>query len=269
MSRLQYLPGNRYCLIAVVKEILKSSKKTKQFEKNNYDVSSFPSYDIKKNSSRGAKHGPSERQRNVPQGERNADKKFVRKSTETADSSILERWNNDYEVQKVCCRKLDGSEDQKIVLFDRIALENHSYVATKAERIQNSTRWILTLNKGAQQPLHQRRDFAQAKREGTRLHDEHMARTQQDFRTVPRSQQVRQRKGQAFAGIEECDYAVDPLTSWRFRRKLLTSTCISLESYLPTSKCCWCREVVKNEDPKSAVLVGLPHNYLKSLPHWW
>ena len=68
------------------------------------------------------------------------------------------------------------------MLFDRIALENHSYFATEAERIRNSTHWILTLNQeGAQQPLHQRPDFAQAKRECKRLHDEQMAKTQQDF----------------------------------------------------------------------------------------
>ena len=30
-----------------------------------------------------------------------------------------------------------------------------------------------------------------------------------------------------------------------FRRKLWTSTYLSLDSYLPTSKCCWCREFVK------------------------
>ena len=82
--------------------------------------------------------------------------------------------------------------------------ERHFYVATRAERIQNSKHWSLTLNaEGPQQPLNQRPDFAQAKRECTRLHDEHLARTQEDFRTIPRSQQVRQRKGQPFEGIEE------------------------------------------------------------------
>ena len=37
-----------------------------------------------------------------------------------------------------------------------------------------------------------------------------MAKTQQEYRTIPRSQQVRQRKEQAFEGIEENEYAVDP-----------------------------------------------------------
>ena len=77
---------------------------------------------------------------------------------------------------------LIGWTEQHIMLFDIIAWEKHINVATTAERIRNSTHWILTLNQdGAQPPLHQRPDFAQAKRECKRLHDEHMAKTRQDF----------------------------------------------------------------------------------------
>ena len=99
------------------------------------------------------------------------------------------------------------------MFYDRIAVEKHIFVATRAERIQDSKHWILTRNaEGLQQPLNQRPDFAQAKRECKRLHDEHLARTQEEKRTIPRSQQVRQRKGQQFEGIEEYDCAVDPRT---------------------------------------------------------
>ena len=57
--------------------------------------------------------------------------------------------------------------------FDRIVLENHKYVATNAEMIRNSEHGILKLNQdGPQQPLNQRPDFAQAKKECKRLHDE-------------------------------------------------------------------------------------------------
>ena len=105
------------------------------------------------------------------------------------------------------------------MLCDRVVLEKHIYVTT-AEKIQNSTLCTLTLNQeGPQQPLNQRPDFAQANRECKRLHGEHMAKTQQDYRTIPRSQQIRQRKGQAFEGIEGYDYAVDPRTSWRFHKE--------------------------------------------------
>ena len=50
------------------------------------------------------------------------------------------------------------------------------------------------------------------KRESKRLHDEHLARTQQEYRDIPRRDQIRQRKGQQFEGHEEYDYAVDPNT---------------------------------------------------------
>ena len=88
-------------------------------------------------------------------------------------------------------------------------LGNHSHVATKAERLRNSEHWILTLKQeGAQQPLHQRLDFAQAKRECKRLHDEYLARTQQEYRTIPRSQQVRQKRTSVRRNFEEYDCAV-------------------------------------------------------------
>ena len=71
----------------------------------------------------------------------------------------------------------DRGERKNIMLNDRNALEKHFYVATRAERIQNSKHWILTQNKGGLQLFNQRFDFAQAKRECKRLHDEHLART--------------------------------------------------------------------------------------------
>ena len=42
---------------------MKSTRFPTEFDQNNRDVTSIPGYVIKKNSSRGAKHGPSERQR--------------------------------------------------------------------------------------------------------------------------------------------------------------------------------------------------------------
>ena len=70
-----------------------------------------------------------------------------------------------------------------IMLYDRIAPEKHVYVTiTKAESIQISRHCILTLNsEGPQQPLNERPDFAQAKRECKLLHDEHLTRTQEEF----------------------------------------------------------------------------------------
>ena len=59
-------------------------------------------------------------------------------------SSILERWHNDYKY--INSLSLIGWTEEHIMLHDRIALENHSYVATRAEKIQNSKHWILKLN---------------------------------------------------------------------------------------------------------------------------
>ena len=43
------------------------------------------------------------------------------------------------------------------MFFDRIALGNHKYTATRAGRIRHSEHWILKLNLiGPQQPLNQR-----------------------------------------------------------------------------------------------------------------
>ena len=128
-------------------------------------------------------------------------------------SSNIARWLNDYKNRKSLSDI--GWNEQDIMLLDRIALENYSFVLTRAERIRNSEHWILELNQdGAQQPSNQRPDFAQAKRECKRSHDEYVARTQQEYRTALRSQQVRQRKEQPFDGIEEYDYTVDPRTGW-------------------------------------------------------
>ena len=47
-------------------------------------------------------------------------------------------------------------------------------------------------------------------KECKRLHDEHLARAQQEYRDTHRSQQIRQRKGQQFEGREDVD--TEPLT---------------------------------------------------------
>ena len=49
------------------------------------------------------------------------------------------------------------------------------------------------------------------------MHDEHVKKTHQEIRPIPRDQQSRQRRGQAFEGIDEHDYRVGPRTGWRFK----------------------------------------------------
>ena len=106
----------------------------------------------KKSNKRGAKHGPSERQRMNYKAKDMLHKACQKKHG--GHSSILARWHSDYKYRDSLTRI--GWTEQDIMLFDRIALENHSHVATKAEKIGNSEHWVLKLNQdGGQQPLNQ------------------------------------------------------------------------------------------------------------------
>ena len=131
--------GSIYCSCG---RNMKSSQRPSEFEQNNYDVTSIPGYVIKKNSSRGAKHGPSERQKMYYQA--NQMLKKARHQKHGRHPTILSRWcasetyrNSLYAI---------GWREKHIMLHDRIALEKHFHVATRAERCQHSKHWILTIN---------------------------------------------------------------------------------------------------------------------------
>ena len=99
--------------------------------------------------------------------------------------TILPRWYAGEENRK--SQSSVGSKEHHIMLYDRIALEKHVYVATRTERIQNSKHCVLTLNAEApQQPLNQRPDFALAKkRMQTIAWHEQLAKTQEEYRAMP------------------------------------------------------------------------------------
>ena len=139
---------------------LKSSLSPTEFDQNNRDVTSIPGYVIKKNSSRGAKHGPAERQRMYDQAEQMLKK--ARQKKHGRLPTILSGW---YASESYRNSLSDiGWREHHIMLYYRIAVEKHTYVATRAERVQNSKHWILTINaERPQQPLKQRPNFAQAK----------------------------------------------------------------------------------------------------------
>ena len=116
----------------------------KEVDKSNNDVVSIPGYFIKKNDKRGARHGPSERQRMYYKAQEMLHKAGQKKHG--GHSSILARWHNEYSYRDSLTRI--GWTEQDIMLFDRVVLENHSYVATRAERIRNSEHWILKIESG-------------------------------------------------------------------------------------------------------------------------
>ena len=196
---------------------MKSTRTPTEFDQNNRDVTSIPGYVIKKNRSRGAKRGAIERQKMYFHAKQMLKKARQRKHG--GHPTILSRWYADEEYRKSLSDI--GWREHHIILYDRIAPDTHIYKATRAERIQMANNWILTASSegGTQLPLNQRPNCAQAKNECKRLHDEHLSRTQQEYRDIPHSQRIRQRKGQQFVGHEELDYAVDPNTGWRFYRQ--------------------------------------------------
>ena len=150
---------------------MKSSRSPTELDQNNRDVTSILGYLIKRKSSRGVKHGPSERQKMNYQARQMLKK--ARQGKHGRHPTILSRWYADEEYRK-SLSSIRWTEHH-IKLYDRIAVEKHIYIATRAERIQDSKRWILTRNAdgGLRPPLNQRSDFAQAKRECKLLHDEH------------------------------------------------------------------------------------------------
>ena len=58
--------------------------------------------------------------------------------------TILSRWYADEEYRKPL--SAIGWKEHHIMLYDRIVVDKHIYIATRVERIQNSKHWILTVN---------------------------------------------------------------------------------------------------------------------------
>ena len=121
---------------------MKYSRSPTISQKVNYDVTSIPGFVIKKNSSRGAKHGSSERQKMYYQARQMLKK--ARQKKHGLHPTILSRWHADEEYRESLAAHNIG--EQQIMLFDRIGLEKHHYTATKTEIIQNTKHWVLYLN---------------------------------------------------------------------------------------------------------------------------
>ena len=129
---------------------MKSTRSPTEFDQNNRDVTSILGYVIKKNSSRGAKHGPSQRQKMYYQAKQML--KTARQGKHGGHPKIFSRWHGDEDYRKSL--STTGWEEHHIILYDRIFS-----IATRAERIQNSK--PVNAEGGTQQPLNQRPDFAQ------------------------------------------------------------------------------------------------------------
>ena len=88
-------------------------------------------------------------------------RKLARQPKHGGHKTILERWHNVTNLASRC-QKIGWTEEQ-IIQYDELALEDHSYIATRGERDRNEKSWVLKLNKeGAQGPVNQRPDFVEA-----------------------------------------------------------------------------------------------------------
>ena len=90
-------------------------------------------------------------------------KKKNRQAKHGRHPRILSRWYADEEFRKSLSAK--GWKKHHKMLYDRIAVEKHMYIAIRAERSQSSKHWILMKNAegGPQQPLNQRPDLLKRK----------------------------------------------------------------------------------------------------------
>ena len=145
------MPTGEYIICCSCGRNMKSSQSPTEFDQNNRDVTSILGYVIKKNSSRGAKHGPSERQRMYNQA-----KQMLKKARQQKPSFTMVRQSN---VQRlVVCHRVERNTQ---CFLTESPWRSTSTSSQELKEFNNSKHWILTINaEGPQQPLNQRPDFA-------------------------------------------------------------------------------------------------------------
>ena len=102
---------------------LKYSRSPTTLQKTNCDFTSIPGFVVKKNSSRGPKHGASERQVMFYKAKQMLKK--ARQSKHGSHPTILSRWYEQEGYRKSLAEHNIG--EKEVMLFDRIALERHDF----------------------------------------------------------------------------------------------------------------------------------------------
>ena len=120
---------------------MQPSERNRQLIKARYDVLSTPSHVIEKNPTHGARHGPSMRQCMYYKAHEMLKK--ARKH-ENGHRNILDRWNNDDKYRESLSDA--GWTEERIIQYDKIVLEDPSYIATRQERSRNEKSWKLSLS---------------------------------------------------------------------------------------------------------------------------
>ena len=118
---------------------LKYKRSPTTTQKANCDCTSIPGFVMKKNSSRGPKHGASERRIMFLKAKEMLEK--ARQSKHGGHPTILARWYAQEGYRRSLAEHNVG--EKEIMLYDRVALERHDFSATRAELLQNAKHWIL------------------------------------------------------------------------------------------------------------------------------
>ena len=143
---------------------LRPSDKVRKLTSESDDVLSIPNHIIKEGPHHGRRHGNTERQRIYccaklsstkakKKGYKSIQDRFLRYPI-CRQSQLNNRWTEEH-----CAR------------LDEIAAEDHSYIATAAERVRREYTWVLVLNSsGPNGPMNQREDYEEAKNICQRLY---------------------------------------------------------------------------------------------------
>ena len=156
-AKLQCPDCNSFSEIGIIYcscgRILKYPRSPTTSYKKNDGSTSIANLVIEKNSSRGSKHGQSERQI-----------MFFKTKEMLNNARQDKRYFQDGIHSKYQKSLLEQNIGEKeVMLYDRIDLERHEYTATRAERLQNVKHWVLRLNAdGSQKPFRQRQTFTDA-----------------------------------------------------------------------------------------------------------
>ena len=145
---------------------LRPSDKVRKLSSERNDVLSIPNYVIRKGPSHGRRHGNTERQRIYHAADVSS-----RKAEKKGFTSILDRFLKCL-IHRRSQMDIGWTEDH-CARLDEIAAEEHSYIATAAERTRRENTWVLALNSsGPNGPMNQREDYLEAKRICERLFQE-------------------------------------------------------------------------------------------------
>ena len=122
---------------------MRPSETNRQLNKDRFELLSIPGNAIKKNQSRGPRHGQSMRQIMYHKA-----RDILRRAKLPKNGSyetILERWQTDTDYQKSLSD--EGWTEENIRQCGALALEDHSYEAAPAQRGRWQRNWKLFLTK--------------------------------------------------------------------------------------------------------------------------